>query len=348
MRLLKVAWFSVVMILSGCDREVVAPEDEPYSFAVPSHFPLPALDENNPMSAAGIRLGRQLFYDVRLSANNKVACASCHDPARAFSDGTALGSAGVSGTQLLRHAPALFNMAWANNGLFWDGGSTNLESQAFGPLTAHDEMAQDLYELIDELNADASYVKGFQDAFQAEVTSRNVAKALAQFQRSLVSATSRYDDYRLARNGATLSKEELAGLDLVKLHCQTCHAGELFTDQGYHNNGLDEGFENQDHEGIYLGRYRISYNEQDVGKFKTPSLRNVELTAPYMHDGRLSTLEDVLNHYSGGIRPSATLGEQIPLDGFQFSALQKQQIIAFLKTLTDYRFATAPAHQKPK
>lgn len=347
MRLVKLAWLCLVIFLSGCEMEAVSPEDESYSFEVPPHFPAPVIDENNPMTAAGIRLGRQLFYDVRLSANNKVACATCHDPAKAFSDGKTLSLAGVAGTQLLRHAPALFNMAWANNGLFWDGGSTNLESQAFGPLTAHEEMAQDLYELVDELNADASYAEGFHEAFQSGITSQNVAKALAQFQRSLVSATSRYDDYRLNRTGVTLSAGELAGLELVKQHCQGCHAGELFTDQGYHNNGLDSGFENQDHEGIYLGRYRITYNERDLGKFKTPSLRNVELTAPYMHDGRLATLEDVVDHYSGGIRHSATLGEQIPGDGFRFSALEKQQIIAFLKTLTDYHFTTAPDHQKP-
>lgn len=347
MRLVKPGWFCIVLLMSSCDKDTVAPAENAYAFEVPPHFPVPVLDGHNPMTAVGIRLGRQLFYDPRLSANNKVSCASCHDPAKAFSDGVALSTSGVSGTQLLRHAPALFNLAWATNGLFWDGGSTNLESQAFGPLTAHDEMAQDLYELVDELNADASYVKGFQEAFSAGITSQNVAKALAQFQRSLVSATSRYDDFRLGRNGAVLTPEEMSGLALVRQHCQGCHSGELFTDNGYHNNGLNSRFDNQDHEGVFMGRYRISYDEGDLGKFKTPSLRNVTLTAPYMHDGRISTLEKVLDHYSNGIQHSATLDGRIPQKGFAFSAAQKTQIIAFLATLTDERFASNPAHQKP-
>jgi cytochrome c peroxidase len=339
---------AAVLIFSSCSRQQIEPEPQAYSFQVPAHFPQPVFDTHNPMSRQGIALGRKLFYDVRLSANNKVSCASCHDPQRAFTDGLQMSKAGVSGTALLRHSPALFNLAWANNGLFWDGGSKNLESQVFGPLTAHDEMAQNLYELIDELNAVPAYVSGFQNTFQGPVSSQNVAKALAQFQRSLVSADSRYDRYKLNKPGGTLTADELSGLELVRRKCQGCHAGELFTDQDFHNNGIDADFSSTEHEGLYTGRYRISYDLADLGKFKTPSLRNVALTAPYMHDGRLASLEDVLAHYSAGVKPSVTLDGQLPAGGFALSEQEKKQIISFLHTLTDLGFTRNPQHQKPK
>ncbi|WP_439555553.1 cytochrome-c peroxidase [Dyadobacter sp.] len=340
---------AAVWSLSSCSsRQDMEPEPQAYSFQVPAHFPQPVFNTHNPMSREGIELGRKLFYDVRLSANNKVSCASCHDPKLAFTDGERFSKAGVSGTALHRHSPALFNLAWTNNGLFWDGGSTNLESQVFGPLTAHDEMAQNLYELVDELNAVPTYVSGFENAFQEPVSSQNVAKALAQFQRSLVSAGSRYDRYRLNQTGGSLTSDELAGLTLVRQKCQGCHTGELFTDQSYHNNGIDADFSNMEHEGLYMGRYRISYDLADLGKFKTPSLRNVALTAPYMHDGRFSSLEDVLEHYSAGVKPSATLDARLPASGLSLSAQENKQIISFLHTLSDPDFTQNPEHQKPQ
>lgn len=343
----KTAILAAVVILTGCSKTEIDPVPRAYSFVVPAHFPKPLFDTGNPMSLEGIGLGRMLFYDVRLSANNKISCASCHDQKRAFSDGVQFSTAGVSATALLRHSPALFNLAWANNGLFWDGGSTNLESQVFGPLTAHDEMAQNLYELVDELSAVPAYVSGFKAAFDEPVSSQNVAKALAQFQRSLISAGSRYDRYRLNKAEGTLSQDELSGLELIRQKCQGCHSGELFTDQSYHNNGLDADFLSTDHEGLYQGRYRISYDILDIGKFKTPSLRNVTLTAPYMHDGRLGSLEAVLDHYSNGIKGSATLDGKLAAGGMKLTNQQKQQIIAFLHTLTDQEFTRNPDHEKP-
>ncbi|WP_215242226.1 cytochrome-c peroxidase [Dyadobacter helix] len=336
---------AAVVLLSSCSKSEIEPE--PYTFEAPVHFPQPVFDTGNPMSREGIALGRMLFYDVRLSANNKVSCATCHDPQRAFTDGARLSTAGVSGSALLRHTPALFNLAWATNGLFWDGGATNLESQVFGPLTAHDEMGQDLYELMDELNAVPAYVSGFQNAFDGPVSSQNVAKALAQFQRSLISADSRYDRFRLNKPGGSLTADELSGLELVRQKCQGCHAGELFTDQGYHNNGLDADFSDTSHEGLFLGRYRISYDVSDLGKFKTPSLRNLAFTAPYMHDGRFATLEDVLEHYSTGVKNSATLDKLIPASGMELTGEQKKQVVAFLYTITDQEFVRDPEHQKP-
>lgn len=342
----KTTLVSVLFILvSACSKPQNEVDPEVYNLEIPSHFPVPKLDTDNPMNADVVQLGRKLFYDVRLSSNNKVSCASCHDPKRAFTDGVSLSNAGVSATSLLRHTPALFNLAWIEKGFFWDGGSTNLESQVFGPLTAHDEMAQNLYELIDELNAVPEYVTSFKKAFDQTISSQNVAKALAQFQRTLISAGSRYDQYRL--NKATLTNEELAGRELVRQKCQSCHRGELFTDGDFHNNGLDTDFSNSAHEGLYQGRSRITYDPMDLGKYKTPSLRNVELTAPYMHDGRYMSLEQVLDHYSTGIKVSLTLDSQLPASGMNLSAREKTQIISFLHTLTDHKFVQNPSHQKP-
>ena len=338
---------AAIGFLSACSRQQVDPQPQVYSFPVPLHFPQPMFDTQNPMSRQGIELGRMLFYDVRLSANNKVSCASCHEQSLAFSDGVIFSKAGVSATALLRHSPALINMAWVNNGLFWDGGSTNLESQVFGPLTAHDEMGQNLYELLDELNGVPEYVKRFNSAFGDGISSQNVSKALAQFQRTLISADSKYDKYKLNKPGGALTAGELKGLELVKQKCQGCHTGELFTDNGYHNNGIDESFTNSDHEGLYQGRFRISYKSSDLGSFKTPTLRNAALTAPYMHDGRFLTLEQVVDHYSDGIKISGTLDPLLPAAGMGLSIEEKQSIVSFLHTLTDQTFITDPALKAP-
>ncbi|REA60121.1 cytochrome-c peroxidase [Dyadobacter luteus] len=337
--------FVIAVTITACDKNGINPKS--YGFLIPEHFPQPIFDTGNPSSREGIELGRMLFYDNKLSANNKISCASCHDPKLAFSDGLQFGSAGVSATPLLRHSPALFNLAWANKGLFWDGGATNLESQVFAPLTAHDEMAQDLDQLIIELNSVARYVSGFQEAFNQPVNIQNVAKALAQFQRSLVSANSKYDRYRLKTKGASLTMEEIKGQVLVKQKCQGCHVGELFTDFDFHNNGLDTDFSDAGHEGIYMGRFRITYDINDLGKFKTPSLRNVALTSPYMHNARFSTLEEVVEHYSSGIKGSVTLDPLLPRNGFKLSAQEQKQIIAFLHTLTDHTFISDQKHFLP-
>jgi cytochrome c peroxidase len=228
------------------------------------------------------------------------------------------------------------------DGLFWDGGSLNLESQAFGPLSAVDEMNQALPVLIDELNAVPDYVNRFKRVFNTEITTAGIVRALAQFQRTLISSNSRYDKYSRKETGGYLSTAEERGLQLVRLKCASCHSGELFTDNGYHNNGIDSDFSNTEHENIFQGRYRITYNTADMGKFKTPTLRNSMLTAPYMHDGRFSTMEEVLNHYSDGVKITATTdvlvqqGNGTP--GISLTADDKKNIIAFLHTLTDSAF----------
>ncbi|ODS84325.1 MAG: cytochrome-c peroxidase [Cytophagaceae bacterium SCN 52-12] len=314
---------------------------------IPANFPSPRLNADNPLTPEGVALGRQLFYDKRLSGNNRIACASCHDPAKSFSDGVALTSAGVTGTPLLRHSPALINLAWANTGLFWDGGSTNLESQALAPLRAEDEMHQDLVELVEELSAVPDYVSGFRKAFNDDIRPGYVMMALAQFQRTLVSADSRYDKFVRREDDEDLSPMEKEGLLLVRQKCQSCHSTDLFTDFLYHNNGLDPVFPAESYDGLYTGRYRITYDRQDMGAYKTPTLRNLKFTAPFMHDGRFSTLKQVIDHYSEGVRSSETLSPFIPENGFRFSEREKEAVLAFLETLTDAAYTVNPGFTAP-
>ncbi|MCP9749977.1 cytochrome-c peroxidase [Ferruginibacter sp. HRS2-29] len=318
-------------------------EPQVASLLVPANFPIPVFDTGNPLTKEGIELGRRLFYDKRLSGNNQLSCGSCHKQELAFSDGVALNNIGASGNLLHRSAPTLINLAWANNGLFWDGGSTNLESQAFGPLTSEDEMHQNLFQLNDELMAVPDYVSRFNFIFKDGISSANIVKALAQFQRTLISANSRYDKYIRHETGGTLSASELNGLQLVRQKCQSCHQGDLFTDNDFHNNGIDDDFSNTAFDGIFLGRARVTFNNADLGKFKTPTLRNILLTSPYMHDGRFSTISQVLDHYSDGIKVSATtdpLVKQNPggLPGISLTPQQKADITAFLHALTDSTF----------
>ena len=346
----------LLLVITGyaCRKtDTTSPEPTPYTLLVPADFTQPPADADNPLTKEGIALGRMLFYDKKLSGNNNISCASCHLPEKAFSDGVALSNIGVSGKPLHRNAPALINMAWMNKGLFWDGGSTNLESQAFAPLSSPDEMAQNLIELVKELKADPVYPQQFRKAFKSDISSANIVKALAQFQRTFVSANSRYDRFTRKEPGITLSAIAAEGLTLVQQHCQGCHTGALFTDNDYHNNGLDSDFSNDQFEGLFQGRFRITYSASDLGKFKTPTLRNILLTAPYMHDGRFNTLTEVLDHYSDGVKTSATTDPLVMRKpgntaGISLSNADKQKIIAFLGTLTDSSFINHPQLVKPQ
>ncbi len=308
-------------------------------------------EERNPFSKDKIELGRMLFYDPILSADNSISCGSCHLQSKAFSDGTALTKIGVSGNPLLRHSPSLINLAWME-GLFWDGGAKDLESLAFGPITHPDEMGLSLKEMEERLNAHAEYPDLFKKAFDVnEVRRVEVARALAQFQRTLISADSKYDQWKRKENGAVLDPLEKKGLGLYEKYCSSCHSTDLFTDNSYHNNGLNDDFSDKSHEFIFLGRFRISFDSSDMGAFKTPTLRNIMLTAPYMHDGRFSTIDEVLDHYSEGIKGSPYLDEKLQKDGkpikFKFSPEDRKSLIAFLNSLTDQKFTTDPSISDP-
>lgn len=308
---------------------------------IPGNFPEFIDSKTNPLTANGIALGKKLFFDKRLSGNNQVSCATCHQQSLAFSDGFALTKQGISGNALERNSPALMNLAWANNGLFWDGGSTNLESQAFAPLAHVDEMHQNLEELLQELNTDAVYPKMFEKAFEKAINQVDIVKAIAQFERTLISGNSKYDKYVRGESGGVLDENELKGLQLAEQFCFSCHATPLFTDNLYHNNGIDTDFTDDTELMLKRGRARITNNSDDLGKFRTPTLRNIEITGPYMHDGRFATLQDVMNHYSSGVLDSPTLDPLLKKNGklgIILSEVEKKQLISFLKTLTDYEF----------
>lgn len=314
---------------------------EPFTLEVPLGFPRPEMDPENPITVEGISLGKALFFDRRLSGNGAISCASCHQPEKAFTDGLPK-SVGVSGKRLLRNSPTLFNLAWNAKGFFWDGGAETLESQAYGPITHADEMGMDLDTLLTRLKSDTQYVLAFRKAFgEDRIQSQYIVKALAQYEKSLLAADSRYDAYRKG-DQAALSEMERKGLILVNQYCRSCHVGELFTDQQFHNNGLDSSFSNEEEEGVYQGRYRITYRKEDLGKYRTPTLRNVAITGPYMHDGRFDLLEEVLDHYQSGIHLSATLDDKLIGEngktGLPLRESEKEEILAFLKALTDRQF----------
>ncbi|MEM9454958.1 MAG: cytochrome c peroxidase [Myxococcota bacterium] len=304
---------------------------------IPAHFPSPP-DEplRNTRTPAGIELGERLFHDPILSRSKTVACSTCHEPSLAFTDGVARSTAGASGHPLTRNAPALTNLAWGT-AFLWDGGARDLESQAIGPLTHPDERGADLAELTHRLGRDPSYRAAFGEAFEAEtIESAHVVRAIAQFERSIVSASSRYD--RFVDGLAELSPLETRGRLLFESsQCAVCHLPPLFTDWAFHNNGLDESFSDRE-DGVLLGRYRITHDRDDIGKFKTPTLRNVARTAPYMHDGRIETLKGVLDHYDSELVDSPTLSPILQAAGTIGIPLrddEKAAIIAFLRTLTD-------------
>lgn len=325
--------------------------NQPFVFKVPKYFPEPLEMPSNPLTEAGVELGRHLFYEPLLSGNKKVSCATCHNQEKAFSDGLVLSNTGISGKSLERHSPVIFNLVWTDSGFFWDGGSKNLESQAFAPLTHPDEMGIHFPEMTARLAAIPQYVDLFRRAFQETPTAAGVAKALAQFQRSVVSTDSPYDRYRRGEQMQGLGQSALRGLQLVQQKCGSCHAGELFTDNRYHNNGLDSSFTDDSHEEVYFGRYRISRNQADMGAFKTPSLRNVMVSAPYMHDGRLANIAEVFEHYRSGVKSGKytdhSLYQANGRPGITLTDEQVRDMIAFLHSLTDNTFLNNPKYANP-
>ena len=320
----------------ACTSKEDSQEVQSNLLTYPSYFGEPNLNlDKNPISKEGIALGEKLFFDPILSGNNNISCASCHLPKLAFSDGIAQSTLGDNGELLIRNSPALFNLAWHDN-YFWDGGSNDLESQTLGPIMSESEMGQDLTSLLPELKTHSEYPDLFKKVFNDQITLNYVMFALAQYERSLISFESKYDAY--VQGKVAYSEAELNGFQVFTQNCASCHSLGHFSDFDFHNNGLDTEFNFTSTEDQRWGRYRITMDVKDVGKYKTPSLRNIELTAPYMHDGRFLSLEDVIEHYSNGIKNSNTLDSLLPRKGFQFSAQEKGDLIQFLNTLTDENF----------
>ncbi|MFN5317856.1 MAG: cytochrome-c peroxidase [Bacteroidia bacterium] len=336
-----------VLIFTSCRKDEQSDFEvnpTPVALDIPSSFPQALIPADNPLTEEGIFLGRKLFYDPILSGDNTISCASCHMQNAAFVDAGTQFSLGVNGAVGTRNAMPLFNLAWGP-GFFWDGGATNLESQVIGPITNPVEMHENLEHALNELKAHPEYPYLFFKAFGSNsITTANLMRAVAQFERTLISADSKYDRY--LKGQATLTEQELNGLnlftDMNKGDCNHCHAlGGLFTDFGYRNTGLDFDYADE-------GRYLITLNEADKGKFKTPSLRNIALTAPYMHDGRFATLMECIEHYNTGFVLHPNLDPALAfVNQGRMTPQEMQDIVAFLNTLTDSTFINNPKFAAP-
>ena len=286
----------------------------------------PVAPADNQLSPAKVRLGRRLFFDPILSRDRSVACASCHVPDHGFA-GLAAAAVGIRGQKGHRNAPTLLNVGY-NSVFFWDGRAASLEEQALLPISDPREMDSTVDETIRRLRADPSYSEQFRAAFAGDITAQNLARALASFERTLLAGDNAVDRFR---NGevAALSADARQGLWLFESRggCWRCHAENNFTDGRFHNTGVSWGTEPPD-----LGRYAVTRQDRDRGAFKTPTLRNVARTGPYMHDGSLGTLEDVVRYYSRGGNPNPHLDSALkPLN---LSDADVRHLVAFLESLT--------------
>ena len=287
------------------------------------------------LSEAEVALGRRLFFDPVLSSNGQVSCATCHRPDRGFGDGLPV-STGVSGVRLKRHTPHLFNLAWSRT-LFWDGRATSLEQQALEPIRNPAEMGLPGDAAADKLRAIPSYLDAFAEVYpKSGVTMKNLARALAAFERTLVSNDSAFDRFE-AGDTTAMSERALAGRELFfgRAKCSTCHSGPQFTDGLFHNTGVlsnDQGRAAFDRVGEFQMRPYPFFQMRQA--FKTPGLRNVALTAPYQHDGSEETLEKVVRFYNAGGRDPRSYGKALDIKPLGLTEAQIADLVQFLEALT--------------
>lgn len=313
--------------LVGCQRITELPP-EPFGLKVPDHFPEPVYGtgETAP-TAAGFELGRRLFYDPGLSIDGTVACSNCHAQVHAFADHNVALSTGVDGLVGTRNSPALSNLAWYPT-FMADGGITHLEVMPLAPLMSPVEMAANNDHLLSYLKEHPVYPRLFDEVFGGEPTGQRLLLALAQFQTMMVSANSRYDQE--AAGQIPFTESEQRGHTLFATHCASCHEEPLFTDFSYANTGLDSLSEDP-------GRLLVTLDPMDHGAFKVPSLRNVALTRPYLHDGRLYSLRSVVDHYADGVIVHPGLDARLP-GPLGLNSEQRDDLVAFLQTLTDHDY----------
>lgn len=304
----------------------------------PEYFPVPHYNfDNNPISKAKISLGNNLFYDPLLSANNTISCASCHSPYAGFAHTDHDLSHGIYDSIGTRNAPPLFNLAWQDR-FMWDGGIDNLDAQALAPISHATEMGSSINEVVAKLKAHTKYPGLFQEIYKDSlITGERVLKVLAQFQLSLISSNSKYDQVK--KGAASYTPKEISGYNIYKSNCANCHAEPLFSTYGFANNGLVLDSTLKD-----IGRQKITLNPKDSLHFKIPSLRNLNYTFPYMHDGRFKTLREVLKHYTQKIQNSTTLSTELK-NGISLTKKQQTDLISFLNTLNDRDFVVSQKHQ---
>lgn len=351
------AAFSLALF-NACDDNNNAPEQipdyqtTPYEFTLPEHFFQVSQPEGNPLTEEGVELGRHLFYETKLSADNSQSCGSCHNQKLAFTDNGRKFSVGITGAVGRRNSMPLFNLFYHRQGLFWDGRSLTLHEQALEPIIDPTEMNETLDNVVQKLSEESLYRDLFFKAFGTEeITPEKIGLALEQFMFTLKSTDSKWDRVQqgqdefseLEKLGESLFNRELSFLPGQSAgDCFHCHGGPDFSNHRFFNNGLDTVWTDK-------GRYEVTGEESDIGKFKSPSLRNVELTAPYMHDGRFSTLEEVLEHYDEHVKAAPNLDPNLftSIGKLNLGEEERTAIIAFLKTLTDTVFINNPEYSNP-
>lgn len=347
-RYINIIVIGLMFSFMSCRKSIELLPDDQLTFTsieLPENFPAIVHPEDNPLTEEGILLGRHLFWEKRLSGDNSMSCGSCHMPEHAFSDPNPT-STGINGFNGTRNAMVLQNLAWTNEFL-WDGKAISLEEQIITPVMDSIEMDETWSHFFEEIKYDNSYRKMFYDAFLTlNPDSTHAAKAIAQFIRTMVSTNSKYD--KVLRNEAIFTPEENAGFDsfnsLSGGDCFHCHGGILATDNSFKNNGLDEF-------PVDLGRGGVTGLESDQFKFKVPSLRNIEYSAPYMHDGRFQTIDEVINFYSILVEHNSPnidpLMEFSQSGGVQLDPQERAELKAFLLTFSDPDFINNPAFSDP-
>ncbi len=351
-----IVFITILITFFSCkkdEKEVVKYDSTLYNIEIGS-LPAPTIPGDNQLTNAGVELGRMLFYEKKMSKDGTQACASCHMPENSFNDIRQF-SVGVEGLKGNRNAMTVVNLAWHKNGFFWDGRAATLREQSLKPIQDPLEMNESLENVVAKLKSDQKYVDQFTKAFiDPEITSEKISLALEQFMHSMISFNSKFDKWKRGEAQLTVSEErgrklfftEKDVLNGIKgAECFHCHNGFDFTDLKYTSNGLDSDFDFKD-----LGRYNVTKAEIDKARFKTPTLRNIELTPPYMHDGRLSTLEEVIEHYNSQVKFSSTLDPlmtNVAQLGLELTEEDKADLINFLKTLTDQSFITNSKYADP-
>lgn len=327
----------ISMLAGACSKE----ESDPNAYntnpanglmQIPPGFSPMSFPEGNEFTQTRWELGKKLFYDPILSSDNSTSCATCHLPALAFSDNKAF-SIGAEQGMGTRNSPTLANVGY-HPYFTREGGVPTLEMQILVPIQEHNEFNTNIIELIDKLSANQQYVDMAQTAYNRSVDAFVITRSLATFERSLISGNSPYDQYAFQGNNNALNQAEKRGMELffsTKTNCTACHSGFDFTDYSFQNNGLYETYTD-------LGRYRLTTNPTDSALFKVPTLRNIALTAPYMHDGSFNTLEEVITHYSTGGANFHNKSEAI--QPFTLSTQEQNDLIAFLHALTDHDFVS--------
>ncbi len=334
----KLIWYCILVITSlllSCKQDDVAPNiPTPEFMEIPKGFDEIDFPEDNAFSQARWELGKRLFYDPIMSSNQSVSCASCHDADLAFSDNVDF-SVGVDQRLGIRNTPSLSNVAY-HPYFTREGGVPTLEMQILVPIQEHNEFDFNIVLLAERLKADTSYVRLSKEAYNREPDAFVITRSLANFERSLISGFSPYDQYANYGKWDALSQSEINGMELFfsdKTKCSQCHGGFNFTNYEFENNGLYEEYDD-------VGRFRFTGEDEDMARFKVPSLRNIALTAPYMHDGSMPALSEVIEHYNTGgkIHPNKNALIQ-PLN---LSQKEKDELLAFLHSLTDASFVKNP------